>query len=320
MKPSFTSLFFATMFALLPNAVAIADQVDVTSDAADNASPSLEISDAQVSLIQNAFIAAPMAGVVARVNASEGDHVEKGTVLVVLDDTQAQTELQAAEAAFDAAHLASANDVDQRYAQRTLEVRERELQQSQIANANFPGTISATELEKLRLVVDQSRLAIEQAQHELQVARAHAAEKKAAVQISLERLRKHEIRTTVAGMITQVDVEPGEWVEAGKPIVRVISLDPIRVECFVDGRKHAMDLVGKPVRFLPTFSDHEPDHAVDPDADKADKAPAEFHGKVTFVSPELHPVTGQVRLWATIANPDALIRAGMRGQLIVAPK
>ncbi|MGB7344903.1 MAG: HlyD family efflux transporter periplasmic adaptor subunit [Pirellulaceae bacterium] len=264
----------------------------------------LDVAEAQTSLIQNAFIAAPMSGVVAKVDVSEGDDVKVGSRLVLLRDDQARTELQAAQAAFEAARLMGDNDVDQRYAQRTLEVRQREYQQSQIANNNFPGTISETELEKLRLVVDQSRLAIEQAAHDLLVARATAAEKQAAVQIAEERLKKHGIETLVSGFVTEVDVEPGEWVEAGKPIVRVISIDPIRVECFVDGKLFGAELVGHPVRFTPSDSNGN----------------VNAIGKVTFVSPELHPVTGQVRLWATIENTDRKIRAGMQGRLVIEEK
>ncbi len=276
------------------------------NDAADGdkANVVLEVDEAQVSLIQNAFIAAPMPGVVAKVDVSEGDEVQVGTRLVLLSDDQARSELQAAQAAYEAARLVADNDVDQRYAQRTLEVRQREFEQSQIANNNFRGAISETELEKLRLVVDQSRLAIEQAAHDQNIAGATAAEKLAAVKIAKERLELHGIETLVAGFVSEVDVQPGEWVEAGKPIVRVIALDPIRVECFIDGKTLGSELVGHPVRFFP--ADAKDDQSVT--------------GKVTFVSPELHPVTGQVRLWATIRNADRKIRAGMRGRLVIEAK
>ena len=56
-------------------------------------------------------------------------------------------------------------------------------------------------------------------------------------------------------MITEIDVEPGEWVEAGKPIIRIISLDPLRAECFIDGRRFGSELVGHVVRFHPSSID-----------------------------------------------------------------
>ena len=75
--------------------------------------------------------------------SSEGDQVDKSTIgLIQLDSEQAQTELEAAEAAYEAARLESDNDIDARYAQRTLEVRERELDKSIDANRQFSGSIS----------------------------------------------------------------------------------------------------------------------------------------------------------------------------------
>jgi macrolide-specific efflux system membrane fusion protein len=266
----------------------------------------IEIADAQVSLIQNTFVAAPIAGVVSEVFVAEGDQVEAGRRLVQFDAEQAQTELEAAQAGYEAARLESDNDVDARYAKRTLEVRQRELEQSMIANNQFPGSVSETEIAKLRLVVDQSRLAIEQAEHELQVAIAGAKEKLAASRIVEARLRKHGVEAPVSGYAVEIAVEPGEWVEAGKPIVRIISLDPIRVECFVDGRTHGPELVGRDIEFFPAGSETVPN-----DGDKP------LVGKITFVSPELHPVTGQARLWATIGNPKLAVRAGMRGRIVI---
>ncbi len=267
----------------------------------------IEIADAQVSLIQNTFVAAPIAGVVAEVLVSEGDQVESGRRLVQFDAEQAQTELDAARAGYDAARLESDNDVSERYATRTFEVRQRELQQSVEANSQFTGSVSEAEIAKQQLVVDQARLAIEQAQHDLKILRARAVEKLAAMKIVEARVRKHGVQATVAGTVAEVAIEPGEWVEAGKPIVRVISLNPIRVECFVDGRMYGPGLVGRGIEFF-----------------LANTASAEsetpLRGKVTFVSPELNPVTGQARLWATIDNPKLAARAGMRGRLVIGSK
>lgn len=281
----------------------------VSCDAQAQAAKSgqIEIADAQVSLIQNTFLAAPIAGVVAEVLVAEGDHVESGRRLVQLDAEQAQTELDAVRASHDAARLESDNDVSERYATRTLEVRQRELQQSMEANRQFTGSISETEIAKQQLVVDQARLAIEHAQQDLKIAQARAAEKLAAMRIVEARVRKHGVQAKVAGTVVEVAVEPGEWVEAGKPIVRVISLNPIRVECFVDGRMHGPGLVGRGIEFFLAATANA-------------EAETRLRGKVTFVSPEVNPVTGQARLWATIDNPKLAARAGMRGRLVIGSK
>ena len=262
----------------------------------------LEINGAQTSLIQNTFVASPIAGVVSEVNAREGARVTAGTCLVRLNDLQAVTEVLAAKAKLEAARLESSNDVDQRFPERSLEVRIRELESSLKANQKYSGAVSDTEIARLSLVVDQSRLAIEQAKHELAIAAARASEQEAAVSIAEAILDKHAITTTVDGFVAEVAIETGEWVEPGTPIVRVITLDPIRVECFVDGRLYGPNLVGGTVQFIPNTDDTEQEPLT---------------GEVTFVSPELHPVTSQARLWATIKNPKLKLRAGMQGRLAI---
>lgn len=312
----FASKLAATLFVgftlLVHTAVMGQDDAAVEELPAPEAQPdvvpgdtALEIRDVQISLIQNVFVAAPVAGVVSSISVSEGDRVLSNEVLVKLNSDQASRELVAAKAALTAARIKSDNDVDRRYAQRTLSVRETEFQQSQIANDLYAGAVSDNEVQQLRLEVDQAALAIEQADHQLAIAAAEAREKEAALEISQTLVEHHTIRTAVDGQVVEVDTEVGEWVEAGKPIVRVISLDPIRVECFVDGRLYGQELVGRAVTFTKA-----------PAAAKDNETT--FTGKVVFVSPELHPVTGQARLWATLRNPGERLRAGMRGTLKVA--
>ncbi|MEM6473331.1 MAG: HlyD family efflux transporter periplasmic adaptor subunit, partial [Planctomycetota bacterium] len=197
----------------------------------------------------------------------------------------------------------SDNDVNLRFAKRSLQVRQQELLQSQLANETYAGAVSEMELREIRLTVDQATLAIEQAERDLMIAHANVNEKKAAVAIAATNLERHTVRTSVAGMVSEIETEPGEWVEAGKPLVRVISLKKLRVECFVDGTKYGRDLVGRKVKFAPKGM-------------PKNKAVA---GEVTFVSPELHPVTGQVRLWATIDNADETLGSGLQGSLTIRP-
>ncbi|TWU14993.1 putative efflux pump membrane fusion protein [Novipirellula galeiformis] len=275
-----------------------------------SAPQTIEIPEAQVSLIQNTFIASPIAGVVKRVEVSEGATVDQDALLIQLDDERLRMELKAAVAAHKAATLKSNSDVDARYSRRAMEFHLRELEQSEQANSKFAGAVSNSEVEKLRLVVDQAELSIEQAQHEQQIAIAQTSETQAAVQIAEQRVQDHAIQASVGGQVVEITVQPGEPVEAGEPLVRIISLDPIRAECFIDGRRFGSELVGRKVQFI---CDELP--GVGMESTRSVK----FTGKVTFVSPELQPVTGQVRLWATIDNPTLRLRSGMRGKVIVQP-
>ncbi len=259
------------------------------------------LDEAQTSLIQNTVIASPLAGVVEAVRVTEGDRLEAGTVVVQLADGLAEEEVAAARAALQTARLERQNDVAVRYAERRFEVSTHKLKQSGVANETYRGAVTDLELRQLQLEADQSALAIEQARHDLRVADARVNEALAALAIAEIRLDRHRIAAGTAGLVAEVDVQPGQWVDAGSPIVRVISLHPLRVECFVDGRQHGRELLGRSVTFTPT--------------ETIEAKP--YRGEVTHVSPERHPVTGKVRLWATIANPDGTLGPGMPGRLLV---
>ena len=296
-------------------------------DAMAQSSKVLLSEEAQLSLTSNIVIASPHPGLIASMAVKEGDLVREGDRLAQLDAEVAEAELVAAEAAYEAARIQSVNDVDRQFAIRSLEVRVKELEQSEIANRRYSGSVTDSELAKLRLVVEQSRLAIEQATQEQRIAEATAVEKAAAMRIAQARLNKHRLLAPTSGMVAEVAAEVGEWVEPGTPVVRLISLHPIRVECFVDGRQYGPELVGHLVEFrleqsgLPSTDNDSLALATDElpsPRDESNSSKTNLHtGKVVFVSSELHPVTGQARIWAELENANYELRAGMIGKLDV---
>ncbi len=42
-----------------------------------------------------------------------------------------------------------------------------------------------------------------------------------------------------------------------------------------------------------------------------------FAGQIVFVSPEVDPITGQVRVWAEIDNKDSRLRPGQPAKMVV---
>lgn len=260
------------------------------------------ISDqAQASLRFNVTIAASMPGEVAVVDVTEGQQVVAGERLVQLDDAVARAEWIASQRALDAADLQASNDVDAKFAKRSLDVKLREYEQSEAANKTFRGTVSDTELDRLRLVVDQSRLAIEQAEHERKVAVAQAGEKEAIAHAAEVKLKKHSVVAPRDAQVAEVLVQVGQRVDAGEPMVRLMDVLSLRVECLVDADQVTELQAGQSVIF-----------------EYADKLSCQ--GTVDFVSPEINPVTKQVRILATVENTSGQLRPGTQGKLFSLPK
>lgn len=266
----------------------------------------LEVSNAQTSWVADGFVASPAGATVQDVRVREGDRVQSGMSVVQLQTDLASAQLIAAEAAADAAKLRADDDIDQQYARRTLEVRRRELSMSEAANTRFAGAVPESELDKQRLVVAESELAIEKAVQSQRVAVATAEEKRAAAEVARIQLRQLDVRSARPGVVTEVAVVEGEFREPGAPLVRITTMDPLRVECFIDGGSFDASLVGKSVQFEPTGLSEQ--HVA---------SNRKYSGQVTFVSPELNAVNGQTKLWAQIANPDHSLPSGVRGRLRV---
>lgn len=253
------------------------------------------------SLIQNVTVAANIAGQVISVPFAEGDVIATGDVLVQLNDLAARADYQAAQRASDAAHLKASNDVNARYAQRTMEVNQAEYQKSEAANHRYKGTVSDTEMNRLRLVVDQGLLSMEQASFDQRVARAEAEEKAALADAALIRLQDHAIKAPVSGMIAEQLVQVGQHVESGAPLLRIIDLNTLRIECRV-----SEELSKKLTHDATVVFRVEGDQTV--------------LGQIDFISPEVHPVTHEVRVTAKVDTRDHKVRPGTHGKLLLIDK
>lgn len=282
------------------------DNAEVGDEARRNDSRSvLSIFDAQAVLIENVTLAAPVAGIVDRLPLDFGDRVQRGDLVLQIRATSLRAELAAARAAATAAQMQAETDVTARGAMRMLDVRKREYELSRLANQAFEGSVTSTELDRLKLVVDQAALSLEKADHEQRVAIAIAKEKIETVNRLEAKLAEHQLECPITGKVADRLVDVGQWVAAGTPVVRVISLDPIRVTGFVDGLTVDGSLLGRPVTFT-----WQP-----PDGSSLDGQT--LSGVISFVSDELNPISGEISVWADVPNPGGNIRPGMQGVMTI---
>ena len=119
---------------------------------------------------------------------------------------------------FEIARLKAENDVDRRFAKKSLEVAKSELSRSLDSVANFPKSISKTELDRLRLVVEKTDLSIEQAERDLHEASLTKSLKEQTVEVATKQLADHQIAAPISGMVVQVFRKPGEWLNKGDPV------------------------------------------------------------------------------------------------------
>ena len=259
-------------------------------------SATLVIESAVLSPLHAAEVPAQQVGVLREIVVEEGATVEAGAVLAKLDARQAK--LDVAKARLEAAQAAAKanNRTKVEYAEKSLEVARAELKRSQESIAQFAKSISQSQIDVEQLTVEKLGLEMKQAEHELELDRFALQLKEQELAAAELKLQQHSVEAPFAGTVVLIRGRVGEWLEVGAPVVRLVAVDTLRSEGFLDVDDAASDLVGREVLFR---------------SDTGTVA----KGTMRFVSPEMDAVTRQVRVWAELANPTGEFRSGQQGSL-----
>ncbi|WDI43640.1 efflux RND transporter periplasmic adaptor subunit [Bremerella sp. P1] len=265
----------------------------------------IEVSATLLKIIESVEIPAQQSGVLKMVKAQEGTIVDRGEVIAKIDDEEKILEVEKAKVDFDIAAREAKNDVNIRFAKKSLEVAAAELMRSEEALSIAEKSVSQTEMDRLRLLVEKSRLEIEQSEEKTAIAKLTAQLRDAELQIVKTQLKKHQIESPIQGMVVAVFRRTGEWVETSDSVVKVVRIDRLRAEGFIRNEEAMIELIGSKATVT---------------VDIPNREPIQVEGEVTFVDPEVDPVNGQVRVWVDLENEDLKLRPGLRASMTIQPK
>ena len=160
-------------------------------------------------------------GKVTEVNASEGQHAEKGDVIFQVDDTNAALSLQQAQAGYDAAQAAF--NIAKKASEQNTNVAPAEIEYTDAKNnfARMQALYAANAISQVDLETAKSRM--DSAEAKLQAARngqdgnydsakAQMDSAKAALDIARKKYDDCTVTSPIAGMITKINVETGQTV------------------------------------------------------------------------------------------------------------
>ena len=222
-----------------------------------------------------------------------------------LDDAEAQLTVKRTELEHQLAVEKANSEFALNSARLTQEVTNSELQRARQAKQASPSSVSLTELDRLRLESEKATNEITRFTEEKRFATLTAQTKSVELQLSRLALEEKRIISPLDGIVVQVHRREGEWVRVGEKVIRVVRIDRLRVEAYVNLHAALTSLEKSPVIL---------------EVDFPDTPTQEFSGEVVFIHPEADPVNGQIRIWAEIENRDRLLRPGQRGRLKVFPK
>lgn len=265
----------------------------------------LSIEGALVTLIEQVEVPAKVEGVLSELNAKEGQLVAAGEGLGRLEDVESALTLRRATVEYDIARKQARSTIKIDVAKKAFAVADVELKRAKESVEKYKKSVSETELDRLRLAAEKASLEVDQAVHDQEVAELTAQLKDAERLLAEAAVERRRVLAPLSGMVVQVHKRRGEWVEPGQTVVRILRVDRLRVEGLVNVRKITGNLVG-----------HRATLAVD----LPGRGAREFEGAIVFVSPEVNPVNGQLRVWAEVENRDLALRPGLQGALTIHPE
>ncbi len=255
-----------------------------------------------VTLIEQVQVPAEDTGPLAEIAVREGQTVKVGDTLARIKADEAQLELKRAKQDRDIATTQSTNDVRIRFAEKRLEAAQAELKRAEDSIAKSSKSISQSQMDKLRLDVESGELEVEQAKLDFRVAAMSSGLKSTEVEIAEASLKRRELLSPVDGKVVEIKLRRGEWVKPGDTVLRVVRLDRLQVEGFLHVTQLTDDFTGRPVTLT---------------VDLPGRSMESFDGEVVFVSPEINPVSGEVRFRAELINKNGWLMPGLRGSLTI---
>lgn len=298
--------------------IAIAITFGLSLFLAMNASTALAetitIRAAQITVAEQLEIPALESGTLVERFFREGEVIEEGQKIGQIDDQVARLAAAKARAELALAKALTESDLKLRFARKNAEVSKAELTRSLESVARYPKSVSQTELDQLALAAQKAELEVEQAefdQRQLALQQEIRAQELAGAELMVAR---REIKSPLSGTVVNWKKQRGEWVDPGTPVVRVVRLNPLRIDTFLPSSQARLLHIGQTIQFLPVAGKKSP---IDPLKETGNQpSPVKaLEGKITFINPEVDPVGQQVRIWIELPNPELSLRPGDRGDV-----
>lgn len=255
------------------------------------------VASGQVSSQSLARVGSEITGVVKARHVREGDAVKPGDLLLELQDDEQQAQVREAQAALDqlagarrAQAVAALQQADSALALASAERARRE----ELFNRQL---LSAEQREQARNAEVAARSARDQARTALASLQAGGADERLLrerLQQARAALARTRVHARVAGIVQARDVEPGDLVQPGRPLLTIARADSREIVVALDEKSLAPLRVGQ---LAQAVADAYPDQPV----------PA----RVSFIAPAVDPGRGTVDVHLDLVSPAPFLRQGM---------
>jgi RND family efflux transporter MFP subunit len=281
----------------------IAPETEASATVVEPAShDGIEVESVLLTLIEQREVPAREAGMLSDLRVREGELVAPDEELARIDATDARIAEKRAEVELSIARERAENELDVQIAGKSLELATDSLERAEAARNLVERAVTESDLRQKRLARDVAALEVDKAGRERSLEGLNVRLKEAELDAARQAVERRRIVAPIGGKVVQIHRRRGDWVEPGMPVLRILRIDELRAEAFLDADVATPDLEGRPVTVH---------------ADVRDRTNAPFAGEVVFVSPEINEVSGQVRVWVDVKNPKLELRPGQRVRMTI---
>lgn len=260
-----------------------------------------------VMLIEHVQLPAQQTGVLTQLIAKEGMLVHKDDLLAKIDDQDALLRKKAAEHRLQVEEEKSTNTSEVEAAKKIVEVARAEYDESVAINKRSPGSVPDQQLRRQLLQWERSVLEAVVAQMNMDIAKLEMQVKQAELEAVENELRRIQLKAPFDGVVVELYEHQSEWVQPGDPVLRVVRMDRLRVEGFLNADLYAPEeVLGAPCTITVKITGNRK---------------ATFQAKIDHVSP-LVEASGDYRVWAEVENRPGvgypwLLRPGVEAEMLI---
>lgn len=239
-----------------------------------------------------AGLGAAVAGTAREVRVREGDRVERGQVLVVLDDREAQAAVAQGEASVAEAAASARTAVE--VAENEVRQADRDLERVRAVFQEGARTQQQVEQAEQRAADARSRLEAARAAADTDAPPAAEARARAALEAARARLALTRVAAPSDGVVLTRSVEPGDAVQPGRVLLEVAFDGPWELVVFPAEENLGQIQVGADAS---ASADAYPDQV--------------FPAVVSLIAPAVDPAQGTVEVRLAVPDAPDYLRASM---------
>ncbi len=274
----------------------------------DTSDPS-KVRDCLITPIKLIDVPAQEMGMLVEVKVRANQQVKKGELLAQIDDRTSAAAKSVAEHKLLAAEKEANNRISVDYAKAKNDVARVAFRKGEEANKAVAGTTPYIELLKLKLEEVASKLEMDHAEYQCEIAATSVDVRKAELEAARLDVERRKVIAPWDGEVVKREREEGEWVKPGDPVIQLVQMDHLRIEAFLDGSQLApADVDKRPVSVTVTLA-------------RGHEAPPPFHGEIRDVSP-LVEAGNRFLVKVDVVNQQQknghwLLRPGMKAEMTI---